>query len=134
MEIKVETAEEMCALMCDNQIPRKRKASMYDPYREDIVKWCAAGVPVSKMLKQMGEGYTLQGLYQFIRTNHLRKQPWTDVYEARNQCEGCEYCHIYENTNGADGRICAKHWKVIGKNVRHSPLWCENEKTDRKGN
>lgn len=100
---------------------------MYDPYLNDIVDWCNAGVPIKEMLKRIGEGYTAQGLYQFIKTKGLRYSKEA-VYSMRNRCDDCEYCKEYINTNNTTGRLCTKSWKSIQPLVKYRPEWCEKEK------
>lgn len=102
---------------------------MYDPFKDQITAWCAQGVAVKEMAdrlgEQTGELFFEQGLYAYISRNSLRNRPWTDVYESRNQCNECEFCHKYLNTNNKEGRICSKSWRTIQPNVKHSPTWCE---------
>ena len=107
---------------------RKRR-SKFDPYREKITEWCLAGVPVRKMCEfleeETDEFYDEQAIHAYIRSHNLRTRPWKDVYEARNQCDQCEFCHEYTNTNNSKGRICSKSWRTIQRCVIHSPIWCE---------
>ncbi len=130
MEITVNSMEEMCDLMCDNKLPKRRRASasIFDPFRKEIETWCNQGMPVNAMVEILGEGYTVSGLYSYIHTHKLRSAPWKDVFDARNQCDKCEHCHVYINTNNKKGRICSKSWRVIQPCVRHSPVWCEKER------
>lgn len=100
---------------------------MYDPFIKDIAAWCSAGVPVSEMVNRIGEGYTAQGLYQFIKTKGLRCSKEA-VYSKRNKCDNCEYCKEYINTNNTTGRLCTKSWKSIQPLVKYRPEWCEKEK------
>lgn len=105
------------------------RRSKFDPFREKIAKWCGEGVPVHVMADQLfeidEELSDEQAIYAYIRRHNLRTRPWTDVYESRNQCDSCEHCHIYTNTNNSEGRICCLSWKTIQNNVIHSPTWCE---------
>lgn len=107
----------------------RRRKSMFDPFKDQIAEWCSQGVAVKEMAdrleEQTGDLFFEQGLYAYISRNSLRNRPWKDVYDARNQCKGCEYCHIYTNTNNTKGRICSKSWRTIQPNVTHSPTWCE---------
>lgn len=102
---------------------------MYDPYKDQIAMWCAKGIPVKDMAdmlsEQTGGLFFEQGIYAYINRHNLRYRPWKDVYEARNQCDNCEFCHNYINTNNTKGRICSKYWRTIQPNVRHCPIWCE---------
>lgn len=109
---------------------RKRKrSSRYDAFHDLIAKWCSQGVPVSKMTEELsektGEVFYDQGIYAYIKRHNLRRGYWKDVYEARNQCDDCEFCKKYINTNNTEGRICTKSWKTIQPNVVCSPRWCE---------
>ena len=110
---------------------RKRR-SRYDPYRDLISDWCGKGMTVSTMAdiltEETGEEFFEQGIYAYIYRHNLRFRPWKDVYDARNQCDSCEYCHKYTNTINTEGRICCLSWKTIQKNVFHSPVWCEKER------
>ena len=105
------------------------KKSKFDPYKELITRWCLQGVSVKKMadelMEQTGEIFDETAMHTYINKHQLRKRPWLDVYGARNQCDGCEHCHTYINTNNAEGRICSLYWRTIQVNVRHCPIWCE---------
>jgi len=107
---------------------RKRR-SKFDPYEEQITKWCQAGMPVKEMadrlFEETGEIFDEPAIHSYIFRHRLRERPWVDVYEARNQCNECEHCHKYINTNNTEGRICSLYWRVIQNGVRHSPFWCE---------
>jgi len=107
---------------------RKRK-SRYSVYHDLIAEWCAQGIPVSQMADELtemtGDLFFEQGIYAYISRHNLRYRPWKDVYEARNQCNKCEFCKSYINTNNTKGRICTKSWKTIQPNVVCSPKWCE---------
>ena len=107
---------------------RKRK-SKFDPYADLLTEWCLMGMPVrdmaDKLLEMTGEVFDDQAIHAYIARHSLRSRPWLDVYEARNQCDQCEYCHIYTNTNNAKGRICSKSWRTIQRFVKHCPTWCE---------
>lgn len=107
---------------------------MYDPFIADITVWCNAGVTVKEMAERLGEGYTIQGIYQFIKTKGLRSSKRV-TYEARNKCNNCEYCREYINTNNTKGRICTKSWRSIQPLVIYRPEWCEKAKgyEDNKG-
>lgn len=105
------------------------KRSKFDPYKDLLTVWCLQGVPVrvmaDKLMDKTGEIFDETAIHAYIYKHQLRKRPWKDVYEARNQCKECEYCHSYINTNNAEGRICSFYWRTIQNNVRHSPVWCE---------
>ena len=102
---------------------------MFDPYREQIIKWCLQGVTCKEMTELLPKGYDYHSLYEYIRTNNLRDHAWERVYGARNHCIECEYCHEYINAKGfvnkAEPNICTKTWRVIPASVVHSPRWCE---------
>ena len=100
---------------------------MYDPFIAEITIWCNSGVPVKEMVERLGEGYTMQGIYQYIKTKGLRSSKRI-TYEARNKCNDCEYCREYINTNNTKGRICTKSWRSIQPLVKYRPEWCEKEK------
>lgn len=108
---------------------KRVRKSMFDPYREQITEWCAQGMSVKEMADRLedmtGELFFETGIYAYIYRHNLRFRPWQDVYDARNQCSKCEFCHTYTNTNNGKGRICSKSWRTIQPNVRHSPTWCE---------
>ena len=110
---------------------KRKRASRLDPYRDQITKWCLQGIPVKKMAdmlcEQTGDLYFEQMIYAYIYKHGLRFRPWIDVYAARNQCDECEHCHKYTNTNGKEGRICSLYWRTIQKQVVHSPVWCEKD-------
>ena len=75
----------------------------------------------------IGEGYSEQALYTFIRNNHLR-EPWIDVYSARNQCSECEFCKDIIGIHDKVQKICLKSMRAIAPSVVHSPVWCEKER------
>ena len=107
---------------------KKKRSSIYDPYLDEIKTWCDAGVSVKEMISRIGPGYTMQGLYQYIKTNGLRYSRNHNIYAARNKCDSCEYCREYINTNNTTGRICTKSWRSIQPLVRYSPEWCERNR------
>lgn len=105
----------------------RKRASIYDPFKDDIVKWCNSGMPVKDMIVRIGPGYSEQGLYAYIARKGLRTKE--AVYEARRKCSKCPFCHDYINTNRTKGRICSMTWRTIQPNVVNSPTWCELGKT-----
>jgi len=107
---------------------RRKRASMYDPFFDEIKAWCDAGVPVKEMVSRIGAGYSVQGVYQYIRTKGFRYSRDHNIYASRCKCDECEYCREYINTNNTKGRICIKSWKSIQPLVRYSPEWCERNK------
>lgn len=107
---------------------KRRRTSIYDPFFDEIKSWCDAGVPVREMVSRIGEGYTMQGIYQYIKTKGLRYSRDHNIYSARNKCDNCEYCKEYINTNNTTGRICTKSWRSIQPLVKYSPEWCERNK------
>lgn len=106
----------------------RNRSSIYDPFRDNIQLWCAEGRSVREMAEILGDGYEEQGIYHYIRVKKLRKNPWNDVYEARNKCEECEHCQRYINTNNREGRLCKLSWHTIQNGVTYCPTWCEKEK------
>ena len=115
---------------------KRNRASRLDPYRDLITEWSLSGIPVKKMadmlFEQTGDLFFEQGIYAYIYRHNLRFRPWVDVFAARNQCDQCEYCHKYMNTNNSEGRICSLSWRTIQKQVVHCPVWCEKE-TENEG-
>ena len=109
----------------------KKRRSRLDPYKDQITDWSQRGVTATKMadmlLEETGELFSEQMIYTYIYKHGLRYRPWKDVYEARNKCNDCEYCHKYINTNYSQGRICTLSWRTIQSNVINSPVWCEKE-------
>lgn len=103
------------------------RVSVYDPFRDEIETWCNAGMPVKEIANRLGPGYSMQGVYAFIRSRKLRRSKEI-VINARHKCSECEYCHDFKTVNNTDGRICAKSWKAIQPLVRYCPGWCEREK------
>lgn len=105
----------------------RSRGSKYDPFREQIIGWCEAGVPVKTMASILGTDYTWQGVDQYIRSRGLRPIGKQAVIGARNCCDRCEFCKNYINTNNGKGRICTKSWRTIQKGVVYCPTWCEKE-------
>jgi len=110
------------------------RESMFDPFKDQIRKWCEAGVPVKEQAQLLGEGYNRQSLYSYIHTRNLWDDPYSTIYDNRNHCSECEYCHRFKNNMGrytkAD-RICSLSWQVINWDVKCCPIWCEKgEKND----
>lgn len=110
---------------------KRTRKSMFEPYREQIIKWCAQGETARYMTEQLeemtGQAFYEQAVYAYIYTHKLRYAP----YFLNRNCNECEYCHKYINTNNTEGRICTKHWKTIQPNVKNSPKWCANENREQ---
>ena len=128
-----------CVAIKSTRKTKQTRRSKYDLHKERITEWCQAGIPLKTMAVWLGDGFTWQGLDQYIRARGLREK--TLVYETRNHCDGCEHCRNYINTNGRVGRLCSLSWRTIQKGVICCPTWCEKENeirvrygTDGKGN
>jgi len=103
----------------------RHRKSKYDEHIDKISEWYAQGVPIAEMVRQLGDGFYEQGVYAFIYARGIKTRTKQMVYASRPQCDTCEFCHEYTNTNNTIGRICAKSWRTIQPNVIHSPVWCE---------
>ena len=104
------------------------RGSMFDPYREDIIKWCADGITCTEMIERLGGGYLRASLYEYIRHCGLREPKHYEKYIKRNKCDECEFCHEFRNWKGTmdkSNRICTKSWQVVNHDVVYSPTWCE---------
>ena len=108
----------------------KKRVSIFDPHRENIEKWCKAGMPVREMCNKLGAGYSIQGLYAYIYSRNLRTENMG--YASRHNCNKCSFCHEYTNTNNGKGRICSLSWKTIQPMVVYCPVWCELEQKHDK--
>lgn len=102
---------------------------MFEPFKDQIMEWISLGYTCQQMIDELPEGYYRDSLYTYIRVNKLRDNAWKKIYEARNHCYDCEYCHAFKNAMGTenkeDNHICTKSWRVISASVRHQPRWCE---------
>ena len=107
----------------------RKGQSMYSPYREQIEKWCDAGLTINQMLEKFPPGYTYQSLYTYIRVNQIKDGAFKRELQARNVCDTCEYCKKIKNVKGtynkADNRLCTLSWRLIQYSARHCPVWCE---------
>ena len=104
------------------------KGSMFDEHRDKIIEWCAKGYTLDEMVKLLGGYYSRAGLNNYIVTKNIRNLAGT----SKNECNKCKFCHSYKDTYGKEyktSRICSKSWRVIQASVRHSPKWCEKERT-----
>ena len=127
---------------------RKKRVytSMFDPFREDIEKWCNAGLTLKEAYGKLPEGYSFGGFYSYLRAKGIRGGSWGRAIDAKNVCNKCEYCKTFQNENGGYNkemnRICTKHWRLVRGSVVHSPTWCSlnnegkevEERTDGKEN
>jgi len=107
--------------------------SMFDPYREDIKRWCEDGLTCTQMLEKLGGGYLRASLYEYIRRYELRYPKKYEKCQDRNKCDECEFCHEFRNWKGTfdkSNRICTKSWQVISHGVVYSPTWCEKGGTN----
>ena len=110
---------------------RKKRVytSMFDPFREDIEKWCDQGMTLQQAYNMLPAGYSFGGFYSYLRAKGIRGCSWNREIDIRNKCAHCEYCHEFKNAKGFVNRqehlICTKTWRVIGASVRHCPRWCE---------
>lgn len=119
---------------------RKKRVytSMFDPYREQIEKWCDEGMTIREAHKMFPEGYSYEGLMSYINVHHIREGAWKRELDARRVCDKCEYCQEFKNSLGnvnvAENRICTLSWRIIGGSVRHCPRWCEYGNDDEGNN
>ena len=110
---------------------RKKRVytSMFDPFREDIEKWCNAGLTLKEAYGMLPAGYSFGGFYSYLRAKGLRGGNWGRAIDDKNVCDNCEYCKVYQNEQGGMNkrvnRICTRQWRLISGSVVHSPMWCD---------
>lgn len=115
----------------ENKKPRKKReyTSMFDPFREDIEKWCDAGLTLRQAFNKLPEGYSFSSFYEYLRVHGIRGNRWRGELDARNVCNKCEYCKRFVNEMGVQNkvvnRICTKYWRLLSGSVRYCPMWCE---------
>ena len=107
--------------------------SMFDPYKDKIRKWCESGVTINEQVALLGEGYNRNSLYAYIHSRNLWDDPYGTIYAHRNHCDECDHCHKFKDIMGnytKSCRICDLSWRVINKDVKCRPTWCEKERKD----
>ena len=111
-----------------------KRVSMFEPFREDIEKWCDAGLTMRQAFSKLPEGYSFSSFCEYIYVNNIRGRRWQRAIDTRNECSECEYCQKFKNEMGRYNkvlnRICTKHWRLLNGSIRHCPMWCEKGKED----
>ena len=94
----------------------RSRGSKYDPFREQIIGWCEAGVPVKTMASILGTDYTWQGVDQYIRSRGLRPIGKQAVIGARNCCDRCDQDRAFTSKIKRCGRL--RH-RLLSRVSRH---------------
>ena len=76
---------------------RRKRTSMYDPYREDIVAALEAGKTIRQIYYEiicpaLNGGCEYSGLVYYVNKNGLRYVTENDGYEPVHICAKCERC------------------------------------------
>ena len=90
---------------------RRKRMSMYDPYREDIVAALEAGKTISKIYDEiirpaLNGGCEYSGLVYYVNKNGLRYVTENDGYEPVHICAECEHCGQIQRERFDPMRIC----------------------------
>ena len=116
---------------------RKGNESMFDPFRDQIEKWCDDGLTPRQVFERLPDGYIFNSFYAYLITHRIREGAWKREYENRPVCDKCEYCHEFKNHLGKttkSNRICTKSWQIINHLVVFCPTWCELYDKHDEGN
>lgn len=76
---------------------RRKRTSMYDPYREDIVAALEAGKTIRQIYDEiirpaLNGGCEYSGLVYYVNKNGLRYVTENDGYEPVHICAECKHC------------------------------------------
>lgn len=108
---------------------RRKRTSMYDPYREDIVAALEAGKTIRQIYDEiicpaLNGGCEYSGLVYYVNKNGLRYVTENDGYEPVHICAECEHCGQIQWERFDPMRICKTAEREVLAVVKTSPRWC----------
>lgn len=108
---------------------RRKRTSMYDPYREDIVAALEAGKTIRQIYYEiicpaLNGGCEYSGLTYYVNKNGLRYVTENDGYEPVHICAECEHCGQIQRERFDPMRICKTAEREVLAVVKTSPRWC----------
>ena len=108
---------------------RRKRTSMYDSYREDIVAALEAGKTIRQIYDEiicpaLNGGCEYSGLVYYVNKNGLRYVTENDGYEPVYICAEWEQCGQIERGRFDPMRICKEAEREVLAVVKTSPRWC----------
>lgn len=108
---------------------RRKRTSMYDPYREDIVAALETGKTIRQIYDEiirpaLNGGCEYSGLVYYVNKNGLRYVTENDGYEPVHICAECEHCGQIQRERFDPMRICKTAEREVLSVVKTSPRWC----------
>ena len=108
---------------------RRKRTSMYDPYREDIVAALETGKTIRQIYDEiirpaLNGGCEYSGLVYYVNKNGLRYVTENDGYEPVHICAKCEHCGQIQRERFDPMRICKEAEREVLAVVKTSPRWC----------
>lgn len=108
---------------------RRKRTSMYDQYRDDIVAALDAGKTIIQIYNEiiypaMNGACEYSGLAYYVNKNGLRYVTENDGYEPVHICAECEHCGKIQRERFDPMSFCKKAEREILPVVKTSPRWC----------
>lgn len=105
---------------------RRKRKSMFDDYKDEIVDCLSQGMYVRDIAKIISEhfGYEIcnESLYHYIKANNLKLN---EVNKDVPHCEKCNKCGRVMDFSGRNVyRVCEADRRIVSRTVHTSPSWC----------
>lgn len=117
---------------------KRKRTSMYEPYRSDIITALDAGKTVKQIYREiicpaLNGACEYNGLLHYVNKNGLRYVTGNDGYEMVLECKGCEYCGEIQRERFLPMAYCKRVEREILPAVKTSPRWCPLRDQKRQG-
>ena len=110
---------------------RRGRRSKLDAYDTEILEMLEAGMSINGITEALSEYFTdgldYNAVYAHIQSKGftVKRKKYTGTAERPPECNTCEKCTVFINFKGTDDiRCCLLHHRMVGNEVKTSPMWC----------